>query len=230
LTSRRRKVLVRIAIAGGVALGGLLSTVFANVWIKRSADPYVFRAVDDVPRRRVAIVPGARVYRSGRVSSVLADRLEAAVDLYRAGKVDRILASGDHAGDDYDEVNPMYRWLLDHGVRDEDIFLDHAGLRTLDTMERAKRVFLVDEAVVCTNEFHLHRSVFLARRAGIDAVGLVSDRRAYQAPVRNAVREHFARTKAFLDGYVFRPDPAHLGDPIPIDGDPAATRDAHARR
>jgi SanA protein len=219
-----------LAIAGGFALGGLLSTVFASYWVKRSADAYVYRTVEDVPRRRVAIVLGARVYRSGRVSTVLADRLEAAADLYRAGKVDKVLASGDHAGPDYDEVNPMYRWLLEHGVRDEDIFLDHAGLRTLDTMERAKRVFMVEDAIVCTNEFHLHRSVFLARRAGIDAVGLVSDRQTYQAPVRNAVREHFARSKAFLDGYVFRPEPAHLGDPIPIDGDPSATRDRHAQR
>jgi SanA protein len=222
--------MLRLAIAGGFALSGLCSTLIANVWVKRSADPYVFRLVSDVPHRRVAIVPGARVYESGRVSSILADRLQAAADLYRAGKVDRILASGDHATRGYDEVNPMRRWLLRHGVRDDDIFLDHAGLRTLDTMERAKRVFLVEEAVVCTNEFHLHRSVFLARRAGIDAVGLVSDRRTYKAPVYNAFREHFARARAFLDGYVLRPDPTHLGAPIPIDGDAAATRDQRRAR
>ena len=125
----------------------------------------------------VAIVPGARVFEDGTPSHALADRLHAALELYRAGRVQKILVSGDHGSGIYDEVNAMHAWLLDRGVSPEAIYLDHAGFRTLDTMFRASEVFKVRRAVICTQRFHLPRSVFLARAAGIDAVGLEADRR-----------------------------------------------------
>jgi len=175
-------------------------------------------------------VPGARVHPDGRPYPVLVDRLEAARRLYEAGKVRRILVSGDHAQKGYDEPNGMRRWLLDRGVPSEDVFMDHAGVRTLDTMQRAAHVFEVRDAVVCTQRFHLARSVFLARQAGIDAVGIVADRRTYGDPRYNAAREMLARTRAFADVYVLGAEPQHLGDPIPIDGDARATHDRATSR
>lgn len=207
-----------------VGLSGLCIPAIANVHILRRARPHV-ATVEEAPVRTVAIVPGARVYNNEVPSSVLEDRLQAALALYRKGKVRRILVSGDHREDGYDEVNAMHRYLVRHGASRDDVFLDHAGFRTFDTMQRARRVFGVTDAIVCTQEFHLARSVFLARKAGIDAVGVVADRRAYQAARANTAREFLARTRAFFDVYVIPTRAEMLGPTIPIQGSPEPTYD-----
>jgi SanA protein len=173
----------------------------------------------------VAIVLGARVYADGSPSPILEDRLATARDLYLRGQVRKVIVSGDHSLGDYDEVNAMHAWLVARGVPSRDVFLDHAGLRTWDTMARAARVFGVRDAVVCTQRFHLARSVFLAERTGIDAVGAVADRRRYRSARFDRVREFFARNRAVLDGYLPGSRPRHLGPPIPIEGDASASHD-----
>lgn len=227
LRKRIARAVVVVLIAGGVVAGGMAA---ASWWIGRQTRGLVYREAARVPERYVAIVPGARVTREGEPYPSLEDRLHAALELHRAGKVRRILVSGDHRSDGYDEVNGMARWLRARGVPEGDLFLDHAGLRTHDTMQRAARVFRVREAVVCTQAFHLPRSVWLARQAGIDAVGLVADRRQYRKARLDAVRETFARTKAVLDIYVLRTEPRFLGDEIPIDGDARRTHDRWTQR
>ncbi|MEM9188146.1 MAG: ElyC/SanA/YdcF family protein [Myxococcota bacterium] len=217
-------------LTGSFLAGGVLTAWWMNSWIRRGAAPYLYEVLEEVPARRVAIVPGARVYEDGSPSTVLEDRLQGALALYRQGTVSRILVSGDHRDDGYDEVNAMHRWLRARGVPEEAVFMDHAGLRTLDTMVRAHRVFLVEDAVICTNEFHLDRSVFLARQAGIDAVGYVVDRQVYATHRKNALREFVARSGAFADTYFLDRQPRYLGDPIPIDADARQTHDHRTQR
>ena len=215
------------------AVAGALGTVrvftggelFTNGWIETRARPHIFEDVESAPSREVALVPGCRVFPDGTPSPALADRLATARDLYLAGKVRKILVSGDHQAPEYDETNAMWRWLTERDVPSSDVFLDHAGVRTLDTMERASRVFGVEGAVVCTQRFHLARSVFLARRSGIDAVGVVADRRVYLKRSRDRVREFFAKSVSFVDSYLLGTEPRHLGDPISLHGDPGATHD-----
>ncbi len=114
--------------------------------------------------------------------------------------MDRILVSGDGGSG---ETAAMRRWLLEHGVPDEDIDRDAGGYRTRETMARAARTGGVRAAVVCTQAFHMARSLFLARRAGIDAVGCLADRR--RRPVINDAREVVARTVAFVEAYLTGP-------------------------
>jgi SanA protein len=222
---RRLRRVTRLAIWAAAAslavpvvlIGG------SNLWIRVAARPHLHAELDALPTRTAAIVLGAAVYGDGTPSAILEDRLHAALTLYRAGKVRRILVSGDHGQRHYDEVGAMHRWLLAHGVPSEDVFLDHAGFRTLDTMERAARVFQVKDAIVCTQAFHLPRAVFLARRAGIDAVGFEADRRTYPGAPHDRRRETLAVALAFVDSYVLRRGPRVLGPSHPIDGDAAAT-------
>lgn len=221
---RQRRLLLFLTPVAVLAAGGA-AALGMHLWVGYVAAPYLFQRLADVPPRTVAIVPGAMVHTNGQPSAALEDRLLTALDLYRAGRVAKILISGDHGAPEYDEVNAMHRWMLEKGVPEADVFLDHAGLRTLDTMERAARVFEVRDAVVCTQEFHLARAVFLGRRAGIDAVGLVADRRAYWHEGSNRAREVGARVLAFVDSYVLHRGPRHLGAPIPITGDGRATHD-----
>lgn len=196
-----------------------------NWWVHRQARPYVV-AAEKVDRAQVGIVLGALVYgKSGRLSPVLEDRVDTAIALYKAGKVERLLMSGDHGESNYDEVNAMRRYARDHGVPDDRIFTDHAGFNTYDTMVRARKVFLVENAVVVTNGFHLDRSVFLARSAGIQAQGVVADKRPYSDAIYNDQREFLARCKAVLNVYLLRPDPAFLGPAIPITGSARASHD-----
>lgn len=216
--------LATLVLGAGATVTG--AALVINFMILQRTRPYIVFTVADVPPATVALVPGARVYPNGVPAPALRDRLDAAADLYAAGRVKKVLASGDPAAPEYDEVHAMGVYLRDRGVPAEDLFLDHAGVRTFDTMARAARVFGVRDAVICTQAFHLPRSVFLARAAGIDAHGLVADRRLYPSRRYDDVRELIARTVAFLDVYVWRKEPRHLGPKIPIEGSGRTTHGA----
>lgn len=178
-------------------------------------------AVADVP---VVIVPGASVLRDGQPSDVLADRLLAAIDLYRAGKAKKILVSGDHGQDSYDEVNAMRRYLLERGVAPEDIFLDHAGFDTYDTMYRAWHVFGITDAVVASQTFHLPRALYIGTQLGMTVQGVAAQRQRYVKDAEFAFRERFANVKAYVD-VAFGSESAYLGEVIDISGDGRVTWD-----
>jgi SanA protein len=214
MTPRPRRV---ARLAGALAAGVVALVVAANAVVLTVGGRGVYERGEVVPARPVAIVLGARVWRDGTPSDVLEDRLAVALDLYRAGRVRRILGPGDNGANRYDEVTVMQRWLLARGVDPKHVVRDHAGFRTLDSMERAARVFQVRHAVVCTQRFHMARSLFLARHAGLDAVGAVADRRRYRGRARFAIREVGARAMAVVDAWVLRRGPRFLGPPIPIE-------------
>jgi SanA protein len=216
-------------LAGVLGVAGVALAVGASGWVHRAGNQGLHDDVASAPARPVAIVLGARVHADGQPSAVLVDRLATALELYEGGKVTKILVSGDHAAPEYDETNAMRAWLVRRGVPDRDIFMDHAGLRTFDSMDRAARVFLVHGAIVCTQRFHLPRALFLARRLGIDAVGVAADRRTYLHRHRDAARELLARSIAFADVFVLGTRARHLGGPIPITGDGRVTHDPWSR-
>jgi SanA protein len=180
--------------------------------------------VADAPRAQVALVLGAQVRSDGSMSTMLADRVRVAAELYRAGKVRKVLASGDHGSEHYDEVDAMRRGLLAAGVPPEDLFTDHAGFDTFDSAFRARKVFKVGSALVVTQRFHLARAVWLARRAGLRADGVVADRHDYgRANTLARVREAFARVKA-VGEVATGHQPRYLGEPVPITGDGRTSR------
>lgn len=154
----------------------------------------------------VAIVPGASVYRKGIPSPHLRERLQSALALFRDGRVKRVLVSGARRPT-YDETGPMRRWLIQNGVPSSAIDVDPAGFRTLDTMFRAAEVFGVRHAIVCTQRYHLPRAIFLARRAGIDAVGLAADPPHATTAWGDRARESLAAVVALADTYLLRTKP-----------------------
>lgn len=220
----------RLGALGALGVVGALVALGAgwaiNEGIRASARDVMYERAEQAPKKYVAIVLGARVMGDGEPSHALADRLHAALDLWRADKVERILVTGDHGERGYNEVAAMHRWLTERGVPPRRIFTDHAGFRTFDSMIRASQIFEVEEAIVCTQRFHLARSIWLARQFGIDAVGLVADRRVYAKRRKDARREFLARVVAFLDVHVWGREPKFLGPKIPIQGTPEASYDA----
>jgi SanA protein len=205
-----------------VALGvvcGMLAVAVPNLIVWLGGRSPVTTDVTKVPHAQAALVLGAQIYRDGRPSIMLRDRVNAAAELYRAGRVDKLLLSGDHSRVDYDEVGTMRGLLLAQGIPGEDIFTDHAGFDTWDSAQRAKRVFDVSSAVVVTQGFHMARALYDARRAGLNATGYVADRRQYGKIMgKLRVREALARVKTMGD-VVTGADPHFLGAEIPITGD-----------
>lgn len=205
-----------LAVAGIAAL---------NFLVIRAGRPYRIADPTHAPEATVAIVLGAQVYSDGTPSPMLADRLHTAAELYREGKVKKLLLSGDHGRTDYDEVNAMKDYALGQGIPAEDVFLDHAGFSTYETMYRARDIFLVEDAIVVTQDFHLDRALATARDLGIRAVGVEAPCTGYTPKQSLIVREWMARCKAWADLHLFHPLPTYLGDVIPISGDSSPSWD-----
>jgi SanA protein len=221
---RRRPLFVSLIVVGVLVAVAALALLIPNLLILLATRGHIVPGPTEAPSAPVAIVLGARVYPNGNPSPMLADRLKTAVDLYESGKVDKLLLSGDHGRATYDEVNTMLAYVCEHGVPDRDVFTDHAGFSTYETMYRARDIFQVKAALVVTQEFHLARAVYTARTLGIDAVGVAADRQPYATERRLAMRDWLARVKAVFQLHVTTPEPTYLGPTIPIDGDGATSR------
>ena len=206
-------------IALFVFLGVLLIMIGINVYVRLSANAYIADTVSELPSSVDAIiVPGAGLDEDGNPGVVLQDRLDAAIRLYQEGISKRILMSGDHRDDYHNEVKAMKDYAVNNGIPEDAIFMDHAGFSTYDTMYRAKAIYLINSCVIVTQNYHLQRSVYIARGLGMDAWGYPSKIRINELkyfPLE--AREFLARIKEFFV-VMFKPQPEVLGDPIPITG------------
>ena len=170
------------------------------------------------------LVLGCLVKDDGEPSDMLADRLKRGIELYEQGAAPKILMSGDHGRADYDEVNAMKRVAVDAGVPSSDVFMDHAGFSTYESVYRAKEVFGADKIIIVTQEYHLYRALFIAERLGVEAYGVNADLRTYRGQTARDVREILARCKDF-GNTIFKPEPTYLGERIPIGGNGDLTND-----
>ena len=158
------------------------------------------------------------------VKSSVSDRLTRGVELYDMSAAPKLLMSGDHGRVSYDEVNAMKQFAIDRGVPSEDVFMDHAGFSTYETMYRAKEVFAAKRVIIVTQKYHLYRAVYIAEQLGLEAYGVDSDLQSYiKQPYYNA-REILARDKDFVK-VIFKPKPTYLGEVIPISGSGDLTND-----
>lgn len=171
-------------------------------------------ALDDVD---CIIVLGCQVKADGSLSKMLRDRLITGVELYKAEASPKLLMSGDHGRVDYDEVAAMKNYAMENGVPSEDVFMDHAGFSTYETVYRAKEIFGADKVIIVTQEYHLYRALAIADSLGLEAVGVPADLRTYSGQMSREVREIAARVKDFFY-IIFKPDPVYLGEPISLTG------------
>lgn len=170
------------------------------------------------------LVLGAGVRPDGTPSLMLRDRLDRGIQLYNAGVAPKLLLSGDNGQENYDEVNAMKQYVLGKGIPAEDIFLDHAGFSTYESLYRAKAIFQVEKVVVITQKYHLYRSLYIAKQLGLEAHGVQADGDNYAGQSSRDVREFLAKNKDFFV-VIFKPKPTYLGDQIPISGDGRITFD-----
>ncbi len=170
------------------------------------------------------LVLGAGVRDDGSPSHMLEDRLLEGISLYEAGVSPKLLMSGDHGRAEYDEVNCMKDFAKEKGVPSEDVFMDHAGFSTYDSLCRAKDVFGAKRVVIVSQKYHLYRALYVAESIGLEAVGVPADLRTYFGQPTREARELLARTKDFVFT-VAEPGPVVLGDAIDLAGSGDVTND-----
>ena len=170
------------------------------------------------------LVLGAGVWRNNRPSHVLEDRLKIGIEAYCAGVSDKLLMSGDHGRNNYDEVNVMKSFAMDCGIPSENIFMDHAGFSTYESMYRARDIFSAHRVLIVTQKFHMYRALYIANALGLEAYGLTSDLREYANATYSQLRESLARVKDFFM-VIFKPLPTYLGEVLPVNGTGNVTND-----
>lgn len=205
-----------VCFVGGVALIGV------NAYMISYVNDYIL-TVDDLKNDSFdcVMVLGAGLW-DGEPSPMLQERLDFGLIAYETGCSDKMLMSGDHGREEYDEVNKMKDVAIENGVLADNIFMDHAGFSTYESMYRARDIFQVEKMVIVTQEYHLYRAVYNARKLGIDAYGFAADRLDY--PIYNDIRESLARVKDFFY-CIAQPEPTYLGEAIPISASGSLTDD-----
>lgn len=173
------------------------------------------------------VVLGCQVRDDGTLSHMLEDRVKRGIALYQQETAPKLLMSGDHGRQTYDEVNAMKRYAVDAGVPSADVFMDHAGFSTYETVYRAKEIFEAKRIVIVTQEYHLYRALYVADALGLEAWGVAADYRTYSGQFSRDVREVLARVKDFGMS-IFKPEPTYLGKTIPISGNGELTHDENS--
>lgn len=214
--SRLRWVLAGILMFGFLCLGLILSL---NGYVRHQAAAYLLsqeeaEALEDVD---CILVLGCGVRPDGSPSLMLRDRLNAGLALYEAGAAPKLLMSGDHSRADYDEVNAMKDYAMAAGVPSQDVFMDHAGFSTYESMYRARDVFCAQKILIVSQGYHLYRAVYDARALGLEAYGTAAEDIRYAGQFMRDLREVLARCKDYFC-CLLQPEPTFLGEAIPVSG------------
>ncbi len=197
-------------------VAGIIFIAWANYSIKSDSEPFVSYHITDVPQSKTALLLGTgKLLSNGSPNAYFYNRIKAASDLYKSGKIQYIIVSGDNSTKDYNEPEDMQLALMQEGIPQDKIILDHAGFRTLDSVVRAKDIFSQTKLVIISQKFHNERAVFLARKNGMEAFGYnAADVNKY-AGLKTNLREYFAKAKAYWD-LLFGVEPKFGGEKIVI--------------
>ena len=203
----------------------LVFIIGINLYVKLSTKKQIIKNKDYSKLNDIdcILVLGCGIW-GNKPSPMLEDRLNEGISLYKNGVASKLIMSGDHGREEYDEVNVMKNYAIDKGVASEDIFMDHAGFSTYESIYRAKEIFNAKKIIIVTQEYHLYRSLHIANKLGVEAYGVSADPRQYAGATYRELREILARDKDFIK-CIFKPEPTYLGDTIEVSGNGDATND-----
>lgn len=211
-----------------VIIGIVILVTFTgiNIYVKNKVKDKIIdieeaKKISDVD---CIIVLGASVLDSETPSLMLEDRLKKAIEIYYNTSVPKLLMSGDHGGLYYDEVNVMKNYAIKEGVPSTDIFMDHAGFSTYESMYRAKEIFGAKKVIIVTQEYHLTRAIYIAESLGLEAYGVPAENIRYKGQTERDIREFLAIAKDFFS-VIVKPEPSVMGGTIDISGDGNITND-----
>ena len=194
-----------------------------NIYVRLSTKGRIINDYNELNDIDCILILGAGV-RNNRPSLMLEDRLQKGLELYNNNVSSKIIVSGDHGRKDYDEVNIMKEYLIENNVSSSDIFMDHAGFSTYDSIYRTKEIFKTKKIVIISQEYHLYRALFIADKLGLEAYGVKAEPKEYYGDAFREIREVIARIKDFFK-VIIKPKPTYLGETIPVTGDGDITND-----
>ena len=198
--------------------------IIINLYMILKTSKKIKKINENIPKSDAIMVLGCEIRKNGYPGIVLKQRLDKAIEVYRNGLAEKILVTGNHATDEYDEVNSMKNYLKSKGIESNKIFMDHAGFTTYESMYRAKFVFNVKSMIIVTQKYHLYRSIYIANKLGMEVYGIsardIKDRRIKG----HFLREFCARIKNFIK-CIYKPESRYMGEIIHISGDGNITND-----
>lgn len=203
---------------------GIIVVFGINQYVKLTASKNIIQEVENANKSDAILVLGCQVMEDGSLSLMLKDRLDKAVELYKQGIAQKIIVSGDHGREEYDEVNAMKFYLIENEIPSENIFMDHAGFSTYESLYRADYIFKVEKLTVVTQEYHLYRAVYIGNKLGIETYGVPAIKTMYYGQNSREIREILARDKDFVK-CIFKSKPTYLGESIPVSGSGDLTND-----
>lgn len=214
-----------IKMVGIVLIIIIVIVLVINCYVKVSTEKQIIGNNDYANLKDIdcIIVLGAGIW-GDKPSSMLEDRLLQAIELYENNVSSKIIMSGDHGREDYDEVTTMKKFAIEKGVPSENIFMDHAGFSSYESIYRAKAIFGAKKVVIVTQKYHLYRALYIANQLGLEAYGVGADPRQYVGATYRELREILARNKDFIK-CIFKPEPTFLGDTISVSGSGDVTND-----
>lgn len=208
-----------------VTILGVMTILFINFYVVGTTKKNIIKDSNYSLLKDIdcILILGAGI-RGDSPSPMLQDRLDEGIKLYNSGVASKIIMSGDHGRKGYDEVNIMKGYAIQKGVPSEDIFMDHAGFSTYESIYRAKEIFGADNIIIVTQEYHLYRALYISDKLNVNAYGVNSDPRKYSGQSYREFREILARNKDFVN-CIIKPEPKYLGELIPVSGNGDVTND-----
>ena len=202
-----------------VMLLGVMLFMSIQIYINIYAYPDIIKTLDgfdDIEKPEAILVLGAGI-KNGIPTPVLEDRLDHAYELYLYyGENISILVSGDNGSVYYNETKAMHDYLIGLGVKEDHIFCDYAGFDTYDSMYRARDVFGLKSFIICTQQYHIYRAVYIGGKLGLDVYGYPAENKEIYPMLYNYGRESLAKVKAIIDTDITKRLPKYLGDPVPV--------------
>lgn len=207
-----------LGLTAFLVLGSVIGALIINLLVVNSVKDRILTEdmVNEIGADAILIL-GAAVRPDKTPSPMLEDRLIQGINLYKQGSAPKILVSGDNGTNHYDEVTVMKNYVVSHEVPSVDVFKDHAGFNTYNSLYRAGAIFKIKRVIIVTQEYHLYRALYIGNRLGLDVYGVASDPRTYTGQEARDFREVLARVKDFFLT-ILKPEPVYLGDEIPITG------------
>lgn len=208
-----------------IVLISIIITIIINYYIINTSKKRILKEEDYSKLNNIdcILILGAGIW-GDKPSPMLQDRLDEGIKLYKKGLSSKIIMSGDHGKEEYDEVNVMKSYAIEKGVPSKDIFMDHAGFSTYESVYRSKEVFEVKKMIIVTQKYHLYRELYIADRLDINAYGVNSNPKKYSGQIFREVREIIARNKDFIYT-IIKPKPTYLGESINVSGSGDITND-----
>ena len=215
---KKRKInrMIKIMIIGIIIL--MIAIFSLNIYVVNNTKNEIVKEenVSNIDGVDCILILGAGIW-GDKPSPMLEDRLKEGIVLYKQGTTKKIIMSGDHSREDYDEVKIMKEYAESEGVPSEDIFMDHAGFSSYDSVYRAKEIFGVQKMIIVTQKYHLYRSLYIAKKLGIEAYGIESNLRIYPGQVFREIREILARDKDYFK-CIMKPEASIMGEKISLNG------------